>query len=201
MAPAVARRSPGPVAGAGCRGDRLAEPARDQLFRLHADAESRDPDRARDDGADVRHCGQRPRSVDWHFRRLRLLRGGDLAARCALAWGADAGRLHSALRRARRAHLPAQSAIDRRHARHEFRLAGSCDPSAAEARGKGAGLAPGDHGRQAAFHTFPDCSRRGHRGGWLFRAHAHVLWRDPARLPAETRWRSSAPDGRCSGPK
>ncbi len=63
IAALLARRAAGAVAGARRRGDRLAQSARDQLFRLHADAESRDSDRARDDGADVRDRRQRPRSL------------------------------------------------------------------------------------------------------------------------------------------
>ena len=51
---------------------------------------------------------------------------------------------------------------------------------------KPGGKAPGwllvDHGRQAAVHPLPDRRRRGHRGGRLFRADAHVLWRDSSRV-------------------
>ena len=182
MAPPAARGAPSFVAGSGYRRDRLAEPARHQLFRLHADAEPRDSDRARHHGADVRHRWQRPRSVDRHLRRLRLLCDGDLAARHTLARRPGADRLRCALCRAWRSHLFAQFAFDRRHARHEFRVAGPRHPPSAEAWGKGARLALGDHGRQAAVHPLSDCRRRGHRGRWLFWADAYVLWRDPARV-------------------
>ena len=202
VATAAARGASGPVAGSGHRRDRLAQPARDQLFRLHADAEPRDPDRARHDGADVRDRRQRPRSVDRHLRRLCLLRVGDLAARRRPGSASlTLHRLRRALRRARRAHLSAQSALDRRHARHELRLAGPCDPSSAEARRQGARLAAGDHGRQAAVHPFPIVAAVGHRRRRLFRADAHVLWRDPARLRRQCAGDPSAPAGRSCAPR
>ena len=52
----------------------------------------------------------------------------------------------------------------------------------AEARRQGARVAAGDHGRQAAFRSVSHRRRGAHRRGRLFRAHAHVLRRDPARL-------------------
>ena len=72
-----------------------------------------------------------------------------------------ADRLDRRLRGARRADLSAQPALDRRHARHELRLAGPRDPAAAEARRQGAGLAAGAHGLQAALRPLPD-----HRRAW-----------------------------------
>src|SRR5580704_17187044 len=99
-----------------------------------------------------------------------------------MARRAGVDRLYCALCCARGAHLSAQPAFDRRYARHELRLAGPRDPPSAEARRKGAGLAAGDHGRQAAVHSFPDCRRIGHRCRWLFRADAHILWSDSSRV-------------------
>ncbi len=63
----------------------LPESAGDQLARLQPDAQSGDPDRARDDRADVRHHRQRPRSFDRRLCRLRRLRRRDMAAGLAAA--------------------------------------------------------------------------------------------------------------------
>src|SRR5574337_782065 len=181
-APGAARRAAGAVACPRHRRDRLAQPARHQLFRLHADAEPRHSDRACDDGADVRHRRQRPRPLDRPVRRVRVLRLGDLASRRASAWRAHPCGLRCGLCGARRAHLLAQPALDRRHARHEFRLAGAGDPAAPETGRQGARLAAGGDGREAADRAVPDPCRCAHRGGRLVRPHAHLLRRDPARL-------------------
>src|SRR5574337_708851 len=181
-APGAARRAAGAVACPRRRLDRLAQSARHQLFRLHADAEPRHSDRACDDGADVRHRRQRSRPLDRPVRRVRVLRLGDLASRRASAWRAHPCGLRCGLCGARRAHLLAQPALDRRHARHEFRLAGAGDPAAPETGRQGARLAAGGDGREAADRAVPDPCRCAHRGGRLVRPHAHLLRRDPARL-------------------
>ncbi len=54
-----------------------------------------------------------------------------------LLGAADARGLRRGLRRARRADLSAQPALDRGDARHELRLAGPCHPAAAETRRHG----------------------------------------------------------------
>ena len=131
-APPAAHSAAGLFAGRHPDRHRLAQPARHQLFRLQPDAQSGDPDRAGDACPDVRHHRQRPRPVDRHLRRLRRLRHRDLAARGAAVRRADPARLDRRLCRARRPHLPAQHPVDRRHARHELRLARPGHPAPAQ---------------------------------------------------------------------
>ena len=153
----LARAAAGSVAGAGARRDRLSQSARDQLFRLHADAESGDPDRA---GDAWRRCSSSPATIS--ICRSAPSSASSAASRrpgCATSPGSASSRslgCIGALRGARRADLSAQPALDRGDARHELRLAGSGDPALAEARRHGARLAADDHGRQAAL---PSLSR------------------------------------------
>ena len=187
----------GPVADADPDRHRLAQPARHQLFRLHPDAQPGDPDRAGDDRPDVRDHRQRPRSVDRHLRRLRRLRHRDLAARRAAVRCARPARLDRRLRGAGRADPSPQPALDRRHPRHELRLAGARDPAAAEARRPGAGLAARAHGLQAALRALPDRRRGPHRDRRPCRPDADILRRRSCAAPAAIPSRSAAPAGRC----
>ena len=157
--PAHPHAAAGAVADPDPSRHRLPQSARDQLFRLQPDAQSGDPDRARDDRPDVHPLRERPRSLDRHVRQLRRLRHGDLAARRAALRCARPDRLHRPLCRSRRADLPPRPSFDRRDARHELRLAGARDPSSAAPGRQGARLAARADELQAAACPLPD-----HRG-------------------------------------
>ena len=88
---------------------------------------------------------------------------------------------HRRLCRARRPHLSAQPALDRRHAGHVLRLAGPLRPGAADARRPGAGLAAGLMRLKTPFLPFAIFASVGLGARRASRPDALGLWRGLAR--------------------